>query len=187
MRMFRWRQCVRLLALAVSLLPGAEAAFAADAAAPVAMVSDLQGKGTLIAGKTRAPLALLTDVDAGAQVELEANARLVALYLDGSGEYTIKGPALVAFGAQQPQVLKGAAAEKRSVLGGKGRGVEAQVAVGRFLEPLSAGVETRELPRRVEQLRERQREVVRLALERRAAAGAALVDQHEVAAVAEPC
>ena len=104
---------VAALALLCNIAEAAESA-------PVAMVSDLQGKGTLIKGTARTPLTLLADVDAGAQVELEPNARVVALYLDGSGEYTLKGPALVAFSTQQPQVLKGAAAEKRTVLGGKG-------------------------------------------------------------------
>ena len=87
-------------------------------AASIAMVTDLQGKAALVSG-TRGPVTLLADLEPGAQVELDANARMVALYLDGSGEYAFKGPALVAFRAQQPEVLKGAPAEKRSMLGGK--------------------------------------------------------------------
>jgi len=92
---------------------------AAATAAPVAMVSDLQGKGALIAGGARTALALLADLEAGAQVELEAGSRMVLLYLDGSGEYVFSGPALIAVRPQQPQALKGAAAQKRSILGGK--------------------------------------------------------------------
>ena len=88
-------------------------------AAPVAMVSDLQGKGALVASGGRTPLAMLAELDANSQVELDAGARMVALYLDGSGEYVLTGPALVAFRAREPQALKGAAPQKRSVLGGK--------------------------------------------------------------------
>lgn len=111
-------------ALIAALIFGWTAAFAATPAAPVAMVSDLQGKGTLIKGGARTPAALLADLDAGSQLELEANARAVVLYLDGSGEYGLKGPALVTVGAREPQVVKGAAAEKRSVLGGKAKDVQ---------------------------------------------------------------
>ena len=88
-------------------------------AASIAMVTDVQGKATLGSAAARAPVALLADLEPGAQVELEPNARMVVLYLDGSGEYAFRGPALIAFRAQQPEVLKGAPAEKRSVLGGK--------------------------------------------------------------------
>ncbi|MDB5905682.1 MAG: hypothetical protein JWM26_4560 [Betaproteobacteria bacterium] len=88
-------------------------------AAPVAMVSDLQGKATLIAGTARTRLSMLAELEPDAQVELDAGARMVALYLDGSGEYLVTGPALVAIRAQQPQSIKGAAAQKRPVLGGK--------------------------------------------------------------------
>ena len=104
--------CVAAFALA------AAAATGMAQAASVAMVTDAQGKA-VFAGGARGPVGLLAEIESGAQVELDANARLVALYLDGSGEYQFKGPALIAFRPQQPEVLKGAAAEKRTVLGGK--------------------------------------------------------------------
>jgi hypothetical protein len=88
-------------------------------AAPVAMVSDLDGRATLVAGTARTPLSMLAELEPNAQVELGAGARMVALYLDGSGEYLVNGPALVAMRAQQPQSIKGAPAQKRAVLGGK--------------------------------------------------------------------
>jgi hypothetical protein len=72
-----------------------------------------------VSGASRSPLALLGDLEAGAQVELDAGARMVLLYLDGSGEYVFSGPALVALRAQQPQAVRGSAPQKRSVLGGK--------------------------------------------------------------------
>jgi hypothetical protein len=88
-------------------------------AAPVAMVSDLKGKASLVAGGAHTPLVMLAEIEPNAQVEVDAGASLVALYLDGSGEYAVTGPALVAFGAQQPRAVKGAAPQKRTVLGGK--------------------------------------------------------------------
>ena len=91
----------------------------AGIAAPVAMVSDVQGKAALVAGGGRTPLAMLAEIEPNAHVEVDAGARLVALYLDGSGEYAVSGPALVEFGAQQPRALKGSAPQKRAVLGGK--------------------------------------------------------------------
>jgi len=106
-----------MAAIAILMLP--QASRAATAATPVAMVSELTGKGALIAGSARAPLVMLAELAPGTQVELDAGARMVALYLDGSGEYLVSGPALVEFGAQQPRTIKGAAAQKRSVLGGK--------------------------------------------------------------------
>ena len=112
---------MRAVTIAV-LVFGCAAAFAAPA--PVAMVSDLQGRGTLVKGGAKTPAALLADLDAGSQLELDANARAVVLYLDGSGEYALKGPAVVTFAAREPQVVKGAAPEKRSVLGGKAKDVQ---------------------------------------------------------------
>ena len=113
--------CARVLpALFVALLGLTfGSAIAAVAPAPVAMVSDVQGKATLVRGGARTPLVLLADIDAGSQIEVEPNARVVALYLDGSGEYTLRGPAVVSFTPREPQAQKGAAPEKRSVLGGK--------------------------------------------------------------------
>jgi hypothetical protein len=111
-RFLRW-------ALAAAMLAFPQVLLAATKAVPVAMVSELQGKGALVAGASRSPLSMLAELEPGSQVELDAGARAVVLYLDGSGEYVIAGPALIAFGAQQPQTIKGGAPQKRSVLGGK--------------------------------------------------------------------
>lgn len=88
-------------------------------AAPVAMVSDLNGKAALVAAGARTPLVMLAEIEPNAQVEVDAGSSMVALYLDGSGEYVLSGPAVIAFGAQQPRAVKGAAPQKRTVLGGK--------------------------------------------------------------------
>jgi hypothetical protein len=114
------RKSARAITLLAALaLLFVRALAAAATSAPVAMVSDLQGKGAIVSGAANAALTLLADAEAGARIELSAGARMVLLYLDGSGEYLFTGPALVAVRPQQAQTLKGAAAQKRSVLGGK--------------------------------------------------------------------
>lgn len=88
--------------------------------AGVAMVTDLQGKATVTAdGRPRA-ITILAELEVGAQVQLEAGATLVALYLDAGEEFAFKGPAQIAFKPGQPEVIKGAKAEKRSPALGKG-------------------------------------------------------------------
>ncbi len=89
-------------------------------AAGIAMVTDLQGKATTTAeGKPR-DVTILSELDAGAQVQLAAGATLVAMYLDAGDEYVFKGPAAIVFRAGQPDVTSGAKPEKRSAALGKG-------------------------------------------------------------------
>lgn len=89
-------------------------------AAGVAMVTDLQGKAVAsIAGRS-ADLTILADIEPGTRVELAAGATLVTLYLESGDEYAFKGPAAIEFRLAQPQVLTGAAAERRSLELGTG-------------------------------------------------------------------
>ena len=107
----------KMLAL-VFIMLGALPAVAYGAAA--AMVTDLQGKATVTdAGKSR-DATILAELAAGAQVQLNAGATLVALYLDAGDEYVFKGPALIVFKPAQPEVITGAKPEKRSPSLGKG-------------------------------------------------------------------
>jgi hypothetical protein len=107
----------KMLAL-VFIMLGALPAVAYGAAA--AMVTDLQGKATVTdAGKSR-DATILAELEAGAQVQLNAGATLVALYLDAGDEYVFKGPALIVFKPGQPEVINGAKPEKRSPSLGKG-------------------------------------------------------------------
>jgi hypothetical protein len=103
-----------LVFVMVSALP------AAAHGAAAAMVTDLQGKATVTdTGKSR-DAGILTELNAGAQVQLNAGATLVALYLDAGDEYVFKGPALIVFKPAQPEVINGAKPEKRSPSLGKG-------------------------------------------------------------------
>jgi len=107
-------QLLSLVFVMVSALP----AVAHGAAA--AMVTDLQGKATVTdAGKSR-DATILAELAAGAQVQLNAGATLVVLYLDAGDEYVFKGPALIVFKPAQPEVINGAKPEKRSPSLGKG-------------------------------------------------------------------
>lgn len=88
--------------------------------AGVAMVTDLQGKGTMAADGRARDLTILAELEAGTQVQLAAGATLVALYLDTGDEFIFKGPAAIVFKAAQPDVTSGAKPEKRGSSLGKG-------------------------------------------------------------------
>jgi hypothetical protein len=89
-------------------------------AAGVAMVTDLQGKASINGGSASRDVTILSELDAGAQVQLAAGATLVALYLDAGDEYVFKGPAAIVFKPGQPDVTSGAKPQKRSPSLGKG-------------------------------------------------------------------
>ncbi len=89
-------------------------------AAAAAMVIDLQGKATLTdAGRTR-DATILAELEAGAQVQLQAGATLVVMYLDSGDEYVFKGPASIVFRPAEPELLSGPRPDKRSPSVGKG-------------------------------------------------------------------
>lgn len=78
--------------------------------AGIAMVTDLQGKATMVSRE----LTILAEIEAGAQIQLAAGATLVALYLDTGEEFVFKGPAGIVFKAAQPEMTTGAKPEKRA-------------------------------------------------------------------------
>lgn len=88
---------------------------AASGAKPVAMVTDLQGKATLVADPKTPSLSILSELKQGARMQLGAGARATVVYLDTGQAYEIAGPAEVTFGAAQPQSIKGVAPQKRGV------------------------------------------------------------------------
>ena len=68
--------------LAIGIVMSAVVLNAAPAAAAVAMVTDLQGKAVQSGeGRTR-ELSILSDLDAGAQVQIQSGASLTVLYLE---------------------------------------------------------------------------------------------------------
>lgn len=76
----------------------------------IAMVTDLSGKAA-IRGKSA---TILTEIEADARVQLDAGARLVAIYLKSGDEYSFAGPAQIQFRASEPQILSGAKPQKRA-------------------------------------------------------------------------
>lgn len=84
------------------------------------MVTDLQGKAVVASeGKAR-DVTILAELAAGAQVQLDAGAAMVVLYLETGDEYVFKGPAQIVFRLNQPDVISGAKPEKRGSALGKG-------------------------------------------------------------------
>jgi hypothetical protein len=89
-------------------------------AEPVAMVTDLQGRAAQTGeGRTR-ELSILSDLDAGARVQVQPGATLTVLYFESGDEFVLRGPAAVVFAQAQPEVTSGAKAEMRKPALGKG-------------------------------------------------------------------
>ena len=75
----------------------------------VAIITDLAGKAS-IQGKSA---TILTEIEADARVQLDAGARLVAMYFKSGDEYNMSGPALIEFRAKEPVAASGAKPAKR--------------------------------------------------------------------------
>ncbi len=88
------------------------------AAQGVALVTDVSGK---VSGPV--PVTILSELAADARVQLEAGAKLTALYIKSGDEYIFTGPSQVQFQAGGPKVLSGAAPQKRASPVGKGGSV----------------------------------------------------------------
>ena len=88
--------------------------------AGVAMVTDLQGKAALPADGKARDVTILAELAAGTRVDLDSGATMVALYIDTGDEYIFKGPAQIVFRPGQPEVVKGAAPQKRGAVLGMG-------------------------------------------------------------------
>lgn len=75
------------------------------AAEPVAMITDLKGEANLVGKKS--PLALLTYLSPGDEIELGEGAQMVVTYFDESSELSFKGPARIAIQQNVAKALKG--------------------------------------------------------------------------------
>lgn len=89
-------------------------------AAPVALITDVQGRATLVTAARSADATILADIEAGTQLQLQANSKLVVLYLADGSEYLLQGPAQVVFRAERPEVTSGAPAVRRAAPTGAG-------------------------------------------------------------------
>ncbi len=111
-------------ALGSAVLVAMLTALAASARAEtVAMVTDVSGKAAFQTGPAKGAVAILSEIETDARVQLDAGARLVAIYLKAGDEYSFTGPAQIQFRADEPEVLSGARPQKRAnplTKGGKG-------------------------------------------------------------------
>ncbi len=100
--------------LALMVLLGVLSIVGAAHAETVAMATDVSGKAAFQGGSAKDAVTILTEIEAGARMQLDAGARLVAIYLKSGDEYTFSGPAQIQFRATEPQVLSGAKPQKRA-------------------------------------------------------------------------
>ncbi|MFH1603401.1 MAG: hypothetical protein ABIH03_05800 [Pseudomonadota bacterium] len=80
-------------------------------AAPVAMVTDLQGSATM----SKAKLALMAYIEAGTEIHVEAGAKLTLTYFAKAQEQTFSGPAKIRVQADKVEVLQGGAGQTRKL------------------------------------------------------------------------
>ena len=98
----------------LGILIGCIAAFASVAnAKPAAIVTDIQGRATLLRGSQPVPVALLTEIGDDEVVELVGAARLVLIHYWPGHEYTLNGPARVRVGFGSLETLSGPPPERR--------------------------------------------------------------------------
>lgn len=86
---------------------------AANAAEPVAMITDLKG-GVYLAGKARnIPVAVLSYLPPGEEIILDAGAQVVVTYFAQSTEFSFKGPGRVLIQDREAKALKGSTETRR--------------------------------------------------------------------------
>ena len=113
----RWRCCVlATFAIAWVAIAWVAVAGSAQAAQPVAMVTDITGGNSVSGMGEMTELSLLDEIAPGGSVDLAAGSRLVIVYYESGNEYIFTGPASVRFDAEAPEVLSGNAPEQRQVL-----------------------------------------------------------------------
>lgn len=87
-------------------------------ARPAAIVTDIQGRATLLRGSQSLPVTLLTELGDGEVVELAGAARLVFIHYWPGDEYTLQGPGQVRVGYGSIETQAGAPPERRAARSG---------------------------------------------------------------------
>ncbi len=88
---------------------------AARAAEAVAMVTDLTGKGVIMAGGKEMPCEILSYLIPGAEISIDAGAKLTLVYFQSAKEYAFTGEATVRIGNRTPESKAGAGPRIRSL------------------------------------------------------------------------
>lgn len=104
----------RILVLAVLATSWLAAPVTPAGAQSVAMVTDVSGKAVLQGASGKAEITILSEIATDDRLQLEAGARVTAIYLKSGDEYTFTGPAQIQFRAAAPQVLSGAQPQRRA-------------------------------------------------------------------------
>ncbi len=110
--MTKRRRLLNMFLFGVALATAAEWIVAPARAESVAMITDLSGRVSAPGAKTG--ITILSEIEAGTQVQLDPGARLVAIYLRSGDEYTVTGPATVNFSSAEVLAVRGATPVKRS-------------------------------------------------------------------------
>lgn len=110
----RDQRCFAARALAAAALIAGAVCSAAAGAAPVAVVTDAQGRSVLQGAAPGRELVMLAEIDGDARVQLDDKARLVVLYFSTGEEFALRGPALIQFKPAAPEGLSGHPPEKRA-------------------------------------------------------------------------
>ena len=84
-----------------------------------AIITDVTGKAAVQGGGKIGPVAILSEIESNARLQLEKGARVVALYTSSGDEFALSGPALIHFRPDAPVALSGALPQKRSSAIGK--------------------------------------------------------------------
>lgn len=118
-------QVFRFLLRQAGILAISVAGALAAAAAPVAMVTDIEGQVQQATGEPATNPGLLAQITPGAEWVLADGAKLVVVYFTSGDEYTFTGPAVVKFHENAPELRSGGTVKSRSTvlaaLGGQNR------------------------------------------------------------------
>ncbi len=90
-----------------------------SAAAPVAMITDIKGKVTLVDGSRSRPATVLAYLEADNRLQLEAGSQVVLSYFTKAIEVTLSGPGEASVATDGARVSKGAKSTQRSLDAGR--------------------------------------------------------------------
>lgn len=130
MRASKMKRCNKTLIgnLASLALVAALTIAGAVQAETAAVVTDVSGTVAFQGESAKRAVSILTEIPVDSRLQVDAGAQLVAIYLKSGDEYTFTGPARIQFRSNEPQVVNGAAPQKRaSPLGKSGKGVTVKV------------------------------------------------------------
>ena len=96
---------VKMLGIGAVIIAAAHCLANTASSAPVAMVTDIQGKGLIVSQSETGDLALLSQLAVGDEVELDDASRLIMVYLNSADEFDIAGPATFASRPTNPKFL----------------------------------------------------------------------------------